>query len=106
MDITQIQIYLLDTFFVVYTIVYMVVFLGISTTAVSVYLDKMTDFIKVYISLFLLWRFNIFRKVQFTELDRKLVFNSALFLFATTAIDQKIHTYFIGFVHDLFSFAL
>lgn len=93
MDITQIQLYALDIFFIVYTIIYGLNLFGISAIS-AVYLDKMTSFIKLYISLFLLWRFNIFRKVQFTELDRKIVFNSALFLFATTTIDQRINNYF------------
>ena len=92
MDITQLQLYALDIFFVIYTILYIIVLFKGSVTAKK-YTDKMTGFIKVYISLFLLWRFNIFRKVQFTELDRKLIFNSALFLFATTTIDQNINNY-------------
>ena len=47
----------------------------------------------MYISGFLLLRFNPFRKVEFTELDRKIVFSSAIFIFTTTAINSLLIAY-------------
>jgi hypothetical protein len=41
----------------------------------------------------LLLRFNPFRKVEFTELDRKIVFSAAIFIFTTTAINSLLITY-------------
>jgi hypothetical protein len=38
-------------------------------------------------------RFNPFRKVEFTELDRKIVFSAAIFIFTTTAINSLLITY-------------
>ena len=38
-------------------------------------------------------RFNPFRKVEFTELDRKIVFSAAIFIFTTTAINSLLVTY-------------
>jgi hypothetical protein len=52
------------------------------------YLDAVNNGIKIYISLFLLWRFNDFRKVEFTTLDKKIIFNAALYLFFSTILVQ------------------
>lgn len=57
------------------------------------YLEVLDYYIKIYISLFLLWRFNIFRRVNFTELDRKIVFTAGLFLFTTTAVNTILIQY-------------
>jgi FlaA1/EpsC-like NDP-sugar epimerase len=58
------------------------------------YLEVLDYYIKIYISLFLLWRFNIFRyNIHFTELDRKIVFTAGLFLFTTTAVNTILMQY-------------
>ncbi len=54
------------------------------------YLDLVNTVIKIYISLFLLWRFNDFRKVEFTSLDKKIIFNGALYLFFSTVLVEII----------------
>jgi hypothetical protein len=32
----------------------------------------------------------MFRKIQFTDLDRKIVFSAAVFIFTTTALDKYL----------------
>ena len=54
------------------------------------YVSMMTYYIKIYICLYLMYRFNRFRKVEFTELDRKIVFSAAVFIFTTTALDKYL----------------
>lgn len=54
------------------------------------YLDAANAAIKIYISLFLLWRFNNFRNVKFTSLDKKIIFNGALYLFFSTILVKII----------------
>jgi hypothetical protein len=54
------------------------------------YLDLLNAIIKIYISLFLMWRFNDLRNVQFTRLDKKIVFNAAVYLFMSTVLMQFI----------------
>lgn len=61
------------------------------------YLDILDTYVKIYISLFLLWRFNVFRSVQFTDLDRKIVFSAGLFLFSTTVVNQLLVSYLTSF---------
>jgi hypothetical protein len=57
------------------------------------YLDNVDYYAKLYVSLFLLYRFNVFRKITFTDLDRKIAFSAGVFLFATTALNQTLTTY-------------
>ena len=54
------------------------------------YISTMNYYIKIYVSLYLMYRFNMFRKIQFTELDRKIVFSAAVFIFTTTALDKYL----------------
>jgi hypothetical protein len=35
----------------------------------------------------------MFRKIKFTELDRKIVFSAGVFLFTTTALNQVLTQY-------------
>lgn len=54
------------------------------------YLDLLNTILKIYISLFLMWRFNDLRDVKFTRLDKKIVFNAAVYLFMSTVLMQFI----------------
>jgi hypothetical protein len=74
-------------------ILYFAIILGVSINAPT-YLASLDYYVKMYISGFLLLRFNPFRKVEFTDLDRKIVFSSAIFIFTTTAINSLLITYF------------
>ena len=52
------------------------------------YLDMLQLYMKYYVTLFLLIRFNPFTNSHFTEFDRKIVFSSAIFLLTTTAFNE------------------
>ena len=56
------------------------------------YLSVLSFFVKIYVCIFLVLRFNPFRKVIFSELDRKIVFTSALFLI-TESINDVLMKY-------------
>jgi hypothetical protein len=63
---------------------------GISNTAPQ-YLNSLDYYVRVYICLFLIWRFNPFRtKYEFTDLDRKIAFSAGVFILTTTAINKYI----------------
>lgn len=65
-------------------------FFGLSNTAPQ-YLATLDYYIKVYICLFLIWRFNPFRTLdKFTELDRKITFSAGLFILTTTALNNYV----------------
>ena len=79
------------TFFV--TLSYLLLFisaLGISDKAI-VYLNSASYYVKIYICLFLIWRFNPLRKhYEFTDLDRKIAFSAGVFILSTTALNKYI----------------
>ena len=75
-------------------LLYFAVALGLSVNAPK-YLDTLKSFMKLYVSLFLIYRFNPFRKVKFTKLDAKISFSAGVFLLGTTAIDVIIKNYIV-----------
>ena len=73
-------------------ILYIAIALGISANAPE-YLDALQYYMKLYISLFLIYRFNPFRRVKFTGLDAKIAFSSGIALFATSLLNGVLKTY-------------
>ena len=64
--------------------------LGLSESAPK-YLANLDYYIRVYICLFLMWRFNPLRThYEFTDLDRKIAFSAGAFILTTTALNQYI----------------
>ena len=57
------------------------------------YLTTFNYWLKIYISLYLIYRFNIFRTIKFTDLDRRVVFSSGILLLSTTALDEIFVSY-------------
>ena len=76
-------------------LLYIVIALNLSVSAPE-YLNYLQSLMKIYISLFLIYRFNPFRSVNFTTLDSKIAFSSGLFLLGTTAIDNIIQNYLLN----------
>jgi hypothetical protein len=80
-------------------ILYFMITLGLSVNAPE-YLNTIQSFMRIYISIFLIYRFNSFRTVKFTDYDAKISFSAGLFLLGTTAIDGIIK-YFILYFKQL-----
>uniref|UniRef100_A0A6C0I4Y8 Uncharacterized protein n=1 Tax=viral metagenome TaxID=1070528 RepID=A0A6C0I4Y8_9ZZZZ len=69
---------------------YAVALLGIATVAPA-YLETLNEVLKYFIIVFLLVRFNPWIKPEpFTAFDRTIVFSSAFFLLASTAITSLV----------------
>ena len=65
-------------------------FFGFSNTAPQ-FLQSMDYYVRIYICLFLIWRFNPFREAEvFTDLDRKIAFSAGMFIITTTALNQYL----------------
>ena len=68
---------------------YILIFLyvsGISRSAKS-HLDTIDKYVRIYICLFLMYRFNPFRtNYEFTSLDRKIAFSAGLFIFTSSVL--------------------
>lgn len=79
-----------DLLTVISYLLILVSLLGISQNALK-YLVTVTDYIKIYICLFLIWRFNPIRtKYEFTDLDRKIAFSAGMFILSTTTLNKYI----------------
>jgi len=73
-------------------ILYFIILLGLSAKAPQ-YLNDLQYYVKIYVSFFLILRFNPFRRTRFTELDASIAFSAGVFLLTTTAIDKIVITY-------------
>jgi len=77
------------SFYILYTIS----ILGLSRNAPH-YIQTLDYYVKIYICLFLIYRFNPLRnKIEFTELDRKIAFSAGLFILTTSAINSIVAQY-------------
>jgi len=64
--------------------------LGFSESAQK-YIEEIDYYIRIYICLFLMWRFNPLRShYKFTNLDAKIAFTAGFFILTTTALNQYI----------------
>jgi hypothetical protein len=85
------QEHIFNLFIIITYISLFVSFLGWSSSAPK-YLESLDYYVRIYICLFLIWRFNPFRKIsQFTELDRKIVFTAGLFILTTSALNEYLN---------------
>ena len=85
-DLNSFQERLFDIF--IYTSYFLIIisFLGVSETAPK-FLNSLDYYVRIYICLFLIWRFNPLRsRYEFTNLDRKIAFSAGLFILTTSAI--------------------
>jgi hypothetical protein len=88
---TAFNIVIIITYFL-----YILIAIGISSNAPK-YLDDLDYYVKIYISLFLMWRFNMFQKIHFNELDQKIAFTAGFFLFTATALNEVLIKYLSQF---------
>ena len=62
------------------------------------FLDDINNYIRIYICLFLLWRFNPYRHLdKFTNLDRKIAFSAGVVILTTTILNN----YLTSFKHNI-----
>ena len=79
-----------NLFIIISWILIIVSALGFSQSAPK-FLEDLDYYIRIYICLFLMWRFNPFRShYEFTNLDRKIAFSAGLFMLTTTALNKYL----------------
>ena len=89
---------------------YIAIFLGLFSNAPK-YLKTLSVVIRIYVSLFLIWKFNPWNNSTFTKFDKKLIYNTAIYLLTTTVLTDftityltQIQTYIksnVPFLHNL-----
>jgi len=72
---------------------YIIILLGVSANAPQ-YLSTLHYYVKIYVSLFLIYRFRPFRTVKFTPLDARIAFSAGIFLLGTTIIGDSMIKYY------------
>jgi len=76
-------------FYLLYTLI-VISALGFSES-VQKYIEDIDYYVRIYICLFLMWRFNPLRtSYEFTNLDAKIAFTAGIFILTTTALNQYI----------------
>lgn len=64
--------------------------LGLSENAL-IYLNNLSYYVKIYVCLFLIWRFNPLKNhYEFTDLDREIAFTAGVFILSTTALQKYV----------------
>ena len=64
--------------------------LGLSENAL-IYLNNLSYYFKIYVCLFLIWRFNPLKThYEFTDLDRKIAFAAGVLILSTTALQKYV----------------
>jgi hypothetical protein len=77
---------------VIYTTYFLifVIFIGFKNYAPKI-LDFINYYLKIYVCLFIIWRFNPLRKVkEITSLDRHIIFNSGVIVLTTTILNSYL----------------
>lgn len=71
----------------------------------SSYLMIIDSYVKLIISLFLIYKFNMFQKnIKFTEFDRRIVFQTGVFLLFTMIYNNLLIYYINDIKNILFKF--
>lgn len=87
----RIQEILFNIFIVVTYFLIIISSFGISDSAQK-YLKLLDYYVRIYVCLFLIWRFNPFRSYyEFTNLDRKIAFSAGLLILTTTALNEYLN---------------
>lgn len=73
-------------------ILYIAIAFGLSKLAPQ-YLSDLQRFLKIYIGCFLVYRFNAFREVEFTNLDRKIAFDAGVLLIGSDIVNYILVNY-------------
>jgi hypothetical protein len=92
-NINKYQEFFFNLFILITYIVYLSIAIGLLPKYPS-YLNNFNKFVHIYICLFLLYRFNPFRKIKCTSLDRKIVFSSGILLFTTFVLNKPTIDFF------------
>lgn len=95
--IYSLQSNLVDTVTYLSYVLYILIAFGLYSLAPD-YLYILQLAFKIYISIFLIYRFNPFTKSKFTPLDAKIAFNAGAFLLATTIINSALSYYLFGII--------
>jgi hypothetical protein len=85
--IHQLQMKAFDAISILTVVLYIAIAFGLWSNAPQ-YLGDLQYYVKIYVALFLIYRFNPFRHVKFTSLDRRIGFSAGMFLLGTSLLQS------------------
>lgn len=94
--IASFQLKVYNTILITTYIIYFLALFGI-TLVNPLLVNKLEKIIQIYVSSFLIYRFNPFKTIAYNELDRKIAFSAGVFLFMTTSINSLLKYYITNF---------
>jgi hypothetical protein len=88
---SKIQLYIFRFFVVSSYLLIVLIFIGIQIPhKIYSYYHTIDFYTRIYICIFLLWRFNPFQKIKFNELDRHIAFSAGLVILSTTILNNYL----------------
>jgi len=93
-DLDKMQHRTLDTVLFITYVFYISIALGVYFISPQ-YINLLHNIVKLYICFFLIYRFNPWRTVNCTYLDRRVAFTAGFFLLSTTIFENILH-YFLS----------
>jgi len=77
----------LKYYFIIFNILLVSTYIGIGFTSPT-WLSTFDYYLKICISVFLIYRFNPFRNITFEELDRRVAFSAGMILITSSVINK------------------
>lgn len=78
---------LFNWFIIISYVIYILLGIGFLSTYPT-FLTYMNNFVIIYTCFFILYRFNPFREIKCTSLDRKVIFSSGLLILTTFVLNK------------------
>jgi len=81
--------------FIIFTYIFYITGFILGLTIIDpVKFEYMDYFVKLYVGVFLIWRYNPYRTTRFTRLDRKMAFHAGIFIVVTLALRSIVEFLF------------
>ena len=90
--ITKLQLYFVILIIITINLLTILNALNLFSNA-KFYLDTVLFYFKMYLSLYMIYRFNSFRHIKFTVLDKEIAFFAGILVFSTTILDTILKHY-------------
>ena len=93
----------LKYYFIIFNILLVSTYVGIGFSA-PLWLSTFDYYLKICISVFLIYRFNPFRNIIFEELDRRVAFSAGMILITSSVINKMLPNIIAKYRTDVVKF--
>ena len=93
----------LKYYFIIFNILLVATYFGVGFSA-PWWLSTFDYYLKIGISMFLIYRFNPFKTIDFEELDRRVAFSAGMILFTSSVINKILPSIITKYRTDVVKF--